>query len=201
MAIILHLLTVSEVQLIQFLSQPYSLVDLLYSKGKPRSGAPGSGAQGGIISRIFAAFRKPPSMQAGSQDARAQMNHLDLDMAWQGIQFLLTDTPNEGNPPHCYLLKGGAQIDEIDLGHGPVRALRPHEVKEYSKALSILTQETLGKNFNPDKMMEIDIYPRIWKKDPRSQDPFEYLYEHFEKLRIFMTAAADKGQAVIIYLS
>ncbi|MGV8120336.1 MAG: YfbM family protein [Candidatus Xenobiia bacterium LiM19] len=201
MAIILHLLTVSEVQLVQFLSQPYSLVDLLYRKGKPRIGTQSSGTQGGIFSRIFAAFRKPSSVQADSQDARSQMNHLDLDMAWQGIQFLLTDTPNEGNPPYCYLLKGGAQIGEIDLGHGPARALRPHEVKEYSKALSTLSQQTLESRFNPDKMMEIEIYPRIWKKDPRSQDPFEYLYENFEKLRIFMKAAADKGQAVIIYLS
>ncbi len=196
MAIILHLLTVSETQLEQFISKPHSFVNFLHKSGKSRPGSPG-----GIFSRVFAAFGAPASQHANSQNDRSQIAHIDLNTAWQGIHFLLTDTPNEGDPPICYLLKGGVRIDGTDMGHGPARALRPEEVREYSKALSVISPETLEQRFNPDKMLEIEIYPKIWKKDPRSQDPLEYLQNHFEKLKVFIDAASEEGQAVIIYLS
>jgi len=196
MAIILHLASVSEVQLAQFISQPYALVDYLYRSGKTSIRPPG-----GLFSKLFAILGRSASAKADPADEKEQSAHLELDMAWQGIHFLLTDTPNEGDPPYCYLLKGGVQISDIDMGHGPARALRPHEVQDYARALSSLSEETLESRFNPDKMMEIEIYPKIWKKDPRSQDPFAYLYSHFEKLKAFIHTAAEKGQAVVIYLS
>src|SRR3712207_3831611 len=56
---------------------------------------------------------------------------IDLDKAWHGIHFLLTGTAWEGQEPLCYLLVGGEYIGDEDVGYGPARVLRPHEVADF----------------------------------------------------------------------
>ena len=52
---------------------------------------------------------------------------LDLDKAWHGIHFLLTGSAWEGEEPLCYLLAGGQEVGDEDVGYGPARVLRPRE--------------------------------------------------------------------------
>jgi hypothetical protein len=52
----------------------------------------------------------------------------DLDKAWHGIHWLLTGTADSGSEPLCYLLAGGTQIGDIDVGYGPARSFSAEEV-------------------------------------------------------------------------
>lgn len=73
---------------------------------------------------------------------------IDLDKAWHGIHFLLTGSAWEGAEPLCYLVTGGHQLGDEDIGYGPARALLPHEVAAFDAALSQVTVDDLRQRFN-----------------------------------------------------
>ena len=123
-----------------------------------------------------------------------------LDKGWHGIHYLLTETDWEGNEPLCYLVKGGEEIGDIDVGYGPARAIKSQQVKKFADALNIINVEELKKKFNPQKMIELDIYPTIWNRDPKEDDTLGYIIEFFNILRSFVNQAAEKNKGLIIYL-
>src|SRR5581483_8450775 len=104
---------------------------------------------------------------------------IDLDKAWHGIHFLLTDTDWEGDEPLCYLLTGGTEVGSVDVGYGPARALSSAQVKRFAEAVSGLTVDALRSRFDPARMMSLDIYPTIWDRDPAEDDTFGYLVEYY----------------------
>ena len=122
----------------------------------------------------------------------------DLDKAWHAIHFLLTGSAEDGDEPLCYLMMGGQQIGDEDVGYGPARALLPDEVKSFDAALSQVTGADLVQRFNPDQMMTQKIYPEIW--DRSAEDPvLDYVVDYYEILRSFVREASDAGNGLIIY--
>ena len=130
-----------------------------------------------------------------------EAQNADLDKAWHGIHYLLTGTAYEGEGPVSYLLAGGQEVGDIDVGYGPVRALTPSEVQDFRRAIAGLSVEDLRARFNPEEMMELGIYPDIWDRDPAEDDTLAYCLEYFKTLRDFVDAAASKNQGLLIYLS
>jgi hypothetical protein len=124
----------------------------------------------------------------------------DLDKAWHGIQFLLTGSDWEGDPPLNFLVAGGTPVGDIDVGYGPGRVFRSTEVAEIHKALAGLQEDDLRKRFHPDVMMKKDIYPTIWDRDPKDDDPLGYLLEYFAALKKFVSDAADKDLGIVVTL-
>ena len=122
----------------------------------------------------------------------------DLDKSWHGIHFLLTGTASEGEFPLSFLIHGGAQIGDVEVGYGPARALRSSEVKEVNGALSVIDEQTLRTRFDPIKMSELGIYPEIWERD--GDEAMEYLEENFRVLTDFINRAADKNLGIVISL-
>src|SRR5687767_14577361 len=45
----------------------------------------------------------------------------DLDKAWHGIHYLLTGTAAEGGKPLDFLVSGGREVGNVDIGYGPAR--------------------------------------------------------------------------------
>jgi hypothetical protein len=131
----------------------------------------------------------------------ARDDSVDLDKAWHGLHFLLTGTAWEGSPPHCFLLMGGEEVEDVDLGYGPARLLRPPAVRAFATALSALDEETLRSRFDPARMLEIDIYPAIWDRPVEQDDTLGYLLAHFAALRDFVGQASAAGRGLLVYLS
>lgn len=128
---------------------------------------------------------------------RAEDDTTDLDKAWHGLHYLFTGTAWEGEAPSGLLLNGGEQIGDVDVGMGPARALRPDDVRRFAEFLAPLDQGTLRDRFDPGKMVALDIYPaRLWGSD---DDPFGYLWEHFQVLRDFVAGAARRGDGLVIF--
>jgi hypothetical protein len=124
---------------------------------------------------------------------------LYLDKTWNGIHFLFTGNSFEGEWPFNFLM-AGENIGDEDVGYGPARALRAAQVKEVSEALKPLTPEEMSKRFDPKKMMELDIYPFIWDRDPKEDDTLGYLMDFYGKLKSFIHQTAENNMALIIYL-
>ncbi len=126
----------------------------------------------------------------------------DLDKAWHGLHFIFTGTAWEGDPPGCFLVRGGEEIGNEDDDSRP-RLLDPQEVRQFAALLTSLTDEEFTRRFDPDRMTALEIYPeKIWNRGATSEHPpIDYLREAFRELRKFVATTADRGDAIVIDVS
>jgi hypothetical protein len=126
---------------------------------------------------------------------------IDVDKAWHGIHFLLTGSAWEGEFPLSFLVRGGAEVGDEDVGYGPARGFDSAQVRAIAKALAPIDGEALGDRFDPAAMTRAEIYPEIWDRDSEEDDIVEYLVDSYETLRDFVTAAAEAGEALLVWVS
>ena len=82
---------------------------------------------------------------------------------------------------------------------GPARFLTPPQVREVAAALADFTESELRANFNPEQMQAFGIYPDIiWVRD--GEEALDYLLDNFWPLVDFYTAAAQRGDGVLLSL-
>src|SRR4051812_32966457 len=91
----------------------------------------------------------------------------DLDKSWEAANFVFTGsgliTLDEMVEPLKYLMFSNQVFDEEqDLGYGPAHYVLPEQVKEVNIALCAINDETLGSNYDTEKMNELGIYPGVW---------------------------------------
>lgn len=122
---------------------------------------------------------------------------LYLDKAWQGIHFILTGTTGIGDTPLFHVALGGHDIGE-DLDYGPVRFLSPVEVVNATEALASITEAEFKKRFDPQAMMDNQIYPFTEKCTPEDAD---YLVDYFKQLKKFYSDTASHGNAMLVYIN
>jgi len=94
---------------------------------------------------------------------------------------------------------GGTVIGDIDVGYGPARAFRTHEVKAIADRLKHIDKESLRLACDRDKFVENEIYPQIWDEEPESC--FGYILDYFEDLKTFISKAAEHNRAMIVYIN
>src|SRR5205809_3698611 len=66
----------------------------------------------------------------GEPETYEDRSDLDVDKAWHGLHFLLTGAANEERPPLDFLVTGGEEIGDEDVGYGPARAYHSLQVRE-----------------------------------------------------------------------
>jgi hypothetical protein len=123
---------------------------------------------------------------------------VDLAKAWHGLHFLLTGAADGGPEPTCYLIAGGEEIGDDDV---TVRLLRPEQVRDFAAHLTSLTTEEMTRRFDPERMMELEIYPEIWTRPEEKDEPRGFLLSAFAELRALMRRAAEAGDAVVVCIS
>ena len=145
----------------------------------------------------------PPS----TGDAGAVRPNIDLDKAWEPLNFLLTGTAMEGDEPACYLVRGGEELTGEDLdseegGYTSIRALTPEQIAAFDRHLSSLTIDELMRRFDVDRMVELRIFSkRRSKTAPPDEERLTQLIEAFEDLRRFVSETAAAGSGAIAYLT
>jgi|SRR5947209_1096153 len=78
-----------------------------------------------------------------------ERDEIELDKAWHAIHFLLTGSAWEGAGPLYYLISGGHQIGDVDVGYGPARALTSKQAADFDAALYGITADELRKRYDP----------------------------------------------------
>jgi hypothetical protein len=133
---------------------------------------------------------------------RRDGDEADLDKAWHGLHFLLTGTAWEGDEPACFLVRGGREIGDEDVGYGPARALSPDQVGRFADFLASISHDDLRRRYDPLKMTELEIYPDVWSRTHDGDDTeWEYLEQGFETLREFVTRARGLGEGIIVCIT
>jgi len=155
----------------------------------------------GFFARLFGrGTRAPASAAPPAWEDRAEGDEVDVDKSWHGLHYLFTGTAWEGDAPGCYLVRGGEQIGDVDVGYGPARAVRSTEVVRFAEFLSALDRDELLRRYDSRRMKALRIYPDVWDGDNDGEE-FEYLREYHEVLRDFVAAAAERRSGLLVWFS
>ena len=159
-----------------------------------------------VSSEELEAYRKDSSLLENRiYNDEEDPNLVDIDKSWDGILFLLT-----GESINTFQSRGANQlslagiffseqfIDEgQDLGYGPAHYLNPGQVKELNLKLAAISVEDLKKNYDPERMIELEVYPTIWE----NEDEINYLLEYFEIIQQMYSEAVKKNEGIIMFLN
>lgn len=135
-------------------------------------------------------LRRTPTVPAELLEVHESMR-TDLDKAWHGLHFLLTGEADEAPLPAGMLLGGGTPLA------GGSHLLAPEQVRACHQYLSAVTDEQLAGAFDPARMDQLDIYPRvIWTRD--KQEALEYLLANLQTLRAVLRDCSEEGHGLVI---
>lgn len=121
---------------------------------------------------------------------------LDLDKSWHGLHYLLTGSAWEGESPSGFLINGG---ELIDLDMTSARVFWPKQVAEIDEMLTSATENGLRRKFEPEAMMQEQVYPEIWDRDPRKDDTLAWLISKFHELKQFVSSARSHGGCLVVH--
>ena len=101
------------------------------------------------------------------EDESDPPNFVDLDKAWDAIQFILDAACGEEDGPLTLAVLGGASLDE-DIGYGPVRYLNTEQVAAVAAALAGVPDEEFRRRFDPAALDAAESTRRCgWSLEPR----------------------------------
>jgi len=143
----------------------------------------------------------PPAPAASLVLADGEGEVLDLDKAWHGLHYLLTGTAWAGDPPLNFLVAGGREVGDEEVGLGPARTFTPSDTRELADALGALSDEMLRARFAPSEMMRLEIYPEIWDRDPAEDDTLGYLMESLGQLRSTLASVVARGHGLLVTIT
>lgn len=117
----------------------------------------------------------------------------DVDKAWHALDYVLR---RFGFPVD--IVHGEEEIPGAeDWGYGPPRFLRPERVRLAAQTLAATPHETLVDGVRPAELAEAQIYPTIvWERG----ESLDFVTSHYQALVPFFQAAADAGDALLIWL-
>jgi Domain of unknown function (DUF1877) len=125
----------------------------------------------------------------------AAVAELDLHKSWHCLHFMFTGKV-EGSDGTALgdAVLGGQEIggDEADMGYGPPRALSPAQVRKVAAALAEFPIDKKTQEFDAAAADQAGIY--VAQHDARE------LAEFFGQLRSFYEDAAQKGNAVLLWI-
>ena len=199
MSMILGLEAVSDATIARLLAEP-ALIWRLIAPDDPEPYAEATRPRGSLLARLFG--KAAPAPAAGVPPAIAPEGpQIDLDKAWHGIHYLLTGTADGGKFPHNFLLLGGREVGDVDVGYEPARAMTSQETAAAAAMLAGQTDDALRARFDAPDMMRKQIYPEIWDRDPEEDDALGYLMENVDALRRLLDAAARDGLGIVLWTS
>lgn len=195
---------VNETDLRRLREKPEQVFTFLYGDSLPLETVREPGLLGFIMRLVGITTQQVSATAAGDEFANHPSqqilddHQIDIDKAWHGLHFLFTGTAWEGQEPGCFLLCGGEEIGNEDVG--PARVLRPDQVSQFATFLAELSREELARRYSPTRMTELEIYPEvIWTRPAApGESAFNYLFEAYEQMNDFVTTTAAKGDSLIV---
>lgn len=213
MSMIYTLRVVSDDAIAALHAEPEFIVPYLQGEKELTQAPVEEEAPKGVVASLVGIFRKPPApvvpppipLPAPLLEPTAA--EVELDKAWHGIHYLLTgeawseDEDAAANDPRQWLLYGGEEVGDIDVGYGPARAIKSADVRRWNEFLTGIDEADLRQRFNPEWMTQLVVYPSIWDRKPEEDDTLGYVLSYFEPLKETVASAAAQGKGLIVWLS
>ncbi len=125
---------------------------------------------------------------------------LPLDKSWHGIHFALTGTDGIAAFPLGFIVSGGTEIGEEDLGYGPARAFGADEVKEIARSVLRIDEARFTAVLKDIWANNVALYG-IQEDPNEASNEIEYCYGYFQYLQTFLKAASEQGLGMIVMMN
>lgn len=132
------------------------------------------------------------------EDADGRIS-FDVDKAWHAVHFTLAGDAWNVDGAVGQIVLGGEPFSE-EIGYGPARWLAPEAVTAAAQEMAGLPPDDFAARLNFGSMVEHDIYPQIWDRDPGAEQLVEFVVAGYEEIRNRFTEAATTGQGFVISL-
>jgi hypothetical protein len=132
---------------------------------------------------------------------KGEGSYIDLDKSWHAIHYLLTGSAEDGEPPLNFIISGGKEVGNIDVGYGPARIMKSNEVRQVLNTISKISVETLISRYNPENLTKNKIYPEIWNRPDEESQNREYISENYAQMIAFFEQAVSTNLGLVITLS
>ncbi len=156
-------------------------------------------------SEIAALLKAPAEIHAFLEQRLAESppnEYVDADKAWHILHFLLTGTAWEGEAPLNFIVRGGQEIGEEDVGYGPARALLPAAVVTLDAALEALPTAALAERYDPAQMATLEIYGASrHPQDVPSSEEVQWFTATYEEVRALVREGAKTGRGLLVWVS
>lgn len=126
----------------------------------------------------------------------------ELDKMWHALHFFMTGDAWEVSPPLDFLVFGGQDVGDEDVGFGPARAFFSPEVAAIANALRPIDTAEIIRRFDAKRMNELEIYPSAgnWHKvDPHHEECFEYFTIAFGHMKDLLTTGASSSLGMLAW--
>jgi hypothetical protein len=153
----------------------------------------------GLIGRMLG--KKPPAPPPSEPLVLApgEGEVTDLDKAWHAAHWLLTGSVWEGDPPLDFIVQGGTDLDYDGPWNQPPRTFTAAETRAIADALARVSDDDLRARYKPDEMMQAEIYPEIWDREPDGEeDPQGYVMSAIADVRAAVNNAVERGWGLIV---
>jgi hypothetical protein len=185
------LVALSDSNIERILAQPSLVWQVVSPDDEEATEAP----KQSIFAKLFGKKQKPlVPLEFGEFELR----ECDLDKGWHGLHFLLTGTEWNDDLPLGFIM-AGEPVGDVDVGYGPPRTLKSHDVRQISKALNSITDQQLLNRFEGEAMMKADIYPQVWDREDEDLD--QWMLDTFSDVKEFMQKTSEDGLGIVIYLA
>ncbi|HEX6685456.1 MAG TPA: YfbM family protein [Candidatus Limnocylindrales bacterium] len=129
----------------------------------------------------------------GSDEPPGRAKLYSTGKSWNLLEFLLGRASFPVN-----VIYGDHVLDpEQDWGYGPASYLTPDRVRYASNALAALPFSQLAPGVTVAELKAARIYPDVWDE----LDAVEWGGGYYERLTAFFGAAADSGDAILMWIS
>jgi len=156
--------------------------------------------QEAILNEYRAGFEE---MQTEMMGLSKDGSQLSLYKDWHVLHYLLTGKGWEPtDSPMGWAIMGAAELPDAQetMGYGPARFLTPGQVREVKAALVDCAFEEKIAALDPDAAKAAKIYGASHLDRVTEPDEKDALIDYFKLLRDFYETAADKGNAVIMWI-
>ena len=191
MSMIGRLRRATDEEVARLLAHPEEIGAFLYPVLLPSGGDGGPGAS-------------PPANGTGGGEAtqnEATPAGIDIEKSWHGIHFVLTGSDWGGTPPLNFLVSGGTEVGDEDVGYGPARVFTSAEVRAIHEALTQLPPERFAARVDLAALTEASIYPEVWEREEEEAENREFLTSYYAALRRYVEVLAREGAGMLIYIS
>lgn len=145
----------------------------------------------GFLAKLFGVKQPLPPEIPDLPFAENEWYELDMDKAWDGVNFCLkrlqVQCPN--------FFEDGQPVGKVEIGYGPGLCFGSGQARQIAECYCAIGEEQLLAAFKPEEMGKV--YPAaFWQRG--DEDCVEYLTEHFAALKSFLEVAAKHSLGILV---